>query len=122
MSEYDLIPEEAYENLPQEANDKFAVLVRIAQTNVARLLDQSGSNDFSDEIRSQFISIISGIAEALGIEGLPAMAISRTTASIPCSRFISRVLSQGCACKETLLPSRIRLSLAGLRKRRCSSR
>lgn len=71
MSEYDLIPEEAYENLPEEANDRFAVLVRIAQTNLARLLDQSNSNDFSTEIRSQFISIISGIAEALGIEGLP---------------------------------------------------
>jgi molybdopterin converting factor small subunit len=71
MSEYDLIPEEAYENLPQDANDQFAVLVRVAQTNLARLLDTSSSNDFSSEIRSQFISIISGIAEALGIEGLP---------------------------------------------------
>lgn len=71
MSEYDLIPEDAYANLPQDPNDKFAVLVRVAQTNLARLLDQSGSSDFSTEIRSQFISIIGGIAEALGIEGLP---------------------------------------------------
>lgn len=73
MSEYDLIPEEVYANLPQDPNDKFAVLVRIAQTNLARLLDQSSSNDFSTEIRSQFISIIGGIADALGIEGLPAI-------------------------------------------------
>jgi hypothetical protein len=73
MSEYDLIPEEAYEASPQESNDKFAFLVRIAQTNLARLLDQSNSNDFSSEIRSQFISIIGGIADALGIEGLPAI-------------------------------------------------
>lgn len=73
MSEYDLIPEETYDSLPQEPNDKFAVLVRIAQTNLARLLDQSNSNDFSTEIRSQFISIIGGIADALGIEGLPAI-------------------------------------------------
>lgn len=73
MSEYDLIPEEAYENLPQDDHDKFAVLVRIAQNNLARLLDQTNSGDFSSEIRSQFISIITGIAEALGIEGLPEM-------------------------------------------------
>lgn len=71
MSEYDLIPEESYDNLPSEDNDKFAVLVRIAQNNLARLLDNSNSNEFSDEIRSQFISIVSGMAETLGIEGLP---------------------------------------------------
>ncbi|MEG3087728.1 hypothetical protein [Sphingomonas sp. PB4P5] len=71
MSEYDLIPEEPYDNLPQEPNDQFAVLVRIAQRNLGRLLDNSNSNDFSVEIRSQFISIVSGIADALGIEGLP---------------------------------------------------
>jgi len=71
MSDYDLIPEEAYEGLPQEANDKFAVLVRIAQNNLARLLDNSNSSDFSSEIRSQFISIVSGMAETLGVEGLP---------------------------------------------------
>lgn len=71
MSEYDLIPEEAYGDLPQDDHDKFVVLVRIAQTNLARLLDQTNSSDFASEIRSQFISIISGIAEALGIEGLP---------------------------------------------------
>jgi hypothetical protein len=71
MSEYDLIPEETYEALPQEANDKFAVLVRVAQTNLGRLLDQSSSGDFSTEIRAQFISIITGIADALGVEGLP---------------------------------------------------
>jgi hypothetical protein len=71
MSEYDLIPEEAYEGLPQEPNDKFAVLVRIAQNNLARMLDSSNSGEFSTEIRSQFISIVSGMAEALGIEGLP---------------------------------------------------
>lgn len=71
MSEYDLIPDEAYDSLPQDDHEKFVVLVRIAQTNLARLLDQTGSGDFSSEIRSQFISTISGIAEALGIEGLP---------------------------------------------------
>lgn len=73
MSEYELIPEETYDNLPAEENEKFATLVRVAQTNLARILDNSNSNDFAAEIRSQFISIISGIAEALGIEGLPAM-------------------------------------------------
>ena len=71
MSEYDLIPEDAYESLPQENSDKFAFLVQIAQRNLARLLDNSESRDFSAEIRSQFMSIISSIADALGVEGLP---------------------------------------------------
>lgn len=74
MSSYDLIPEEAYEHLPQEANDQFAVLVRIAQSNLVRLLDDSNSHDFSTEVRSQFISTILGIAEALDIDGLPQIA------------------------------------------------
>jgi hypothetical protein len=76
MSEYDLIPDEAYENLPEEPGAKFASLVRIAQTNLARLLDQSNSSDFSSEIRSQFMSIVTGIAEALGIDGLPDIAVT----------------------------------------------
>lgn len=71
MSSYDLIPEEAYENLPQDPHDKFATIVRIAQANLARLLDDGNSRDFSDELRAQFISSITGAAEALGIEGLP---------------------------------------------------
>ncbi len=74
MSEYDLIPEETYTALPEDPHDKFAILVRVAQTNLARLLDQTGSGDFAVEIRSQFISIIAGIAEALGIEGLPRLS------------------------------------------------
>lgn len=73
MSDYDLIPEEAYKSLPQEPNEKFAFLVRIAQTNLARLLDNSNSNDFSSEIRSQFISIVSSMADALAIQGLPKL-------------------------------------------------
>lgn len=71
MSEYDLIPEEAYDNLPQDPYDQFAFIVRTAQGNLARMLDQPGSNDFADEIRAQFITTISGAAEALGVSGLP---------------------------------------------------
>jgi len=73
MSEYDLIPDEVYENLPQDPHDKFAALVRVAQTNLARMLDDSGSGDFCTELRAQFMSTISGIAEALDIEGLPPL-------------------------------------------------
>jgi hypothetical protein len=73
MSEYDLIPDETYDNLPSDASEKFTVLVRVAQSNLARLLDQSNSSDFAAEVRSQFMSIVGGIAEALGIEGLPIL-------------------------------------------------
>ena len=71
MSEYDLIPDHVYDTLPQEPGEKFVVLARVAQSNLARLLDQSQSNEFAVELRSQFLSIISSIADALGIEGLP---------------------------------------------------
>ena len=72
MSSYDLIPEEVYENLPEEAADKFVILVRTAQANLQRMLDDSNSNDFAGELRSQFMAIIQGTADALGIEGLSA--------------------------------------------------
>ncbi|MEI6484937.1 MAG: hypothetical protein WCO11_01570 [Sphingomonadales bacterium] len=70
MSSYDLIPEEVYLNLPDEPADKFVLLVRTAQSNLQRMLDDSNSNDFANELRSQFMAIIQGTAEALGIEGL----------------------------------------------------
>jgi hypothetical protein len=70
MSEYDLIPDETYDTLPSDSHDRFVLLTRVAQTNLARLLDQNGSNEFADEIRSQFVSTILGISEALGVEGL----------------------------------------------------
>ncbi|WP_375394042.1 hypothetical protein [uncultured Sphingomonas sp.] len=70
MSSYDLIPEEVYENLPEEAADKFVVLVRTAQANLQRMMDDSNSSDFAGELRSQFMAIIQGTADALGIEGL----------------------------------------------------
>lgn len=72
MSSYDLIPEEVYENLPEEAADKFVILVSTAQANLQRMLDDSNSNDFAGELRSQFMAIIQGTADALGIEGLAA--------------------------------------------------
>jgi hypothetical protein len=71
MSEYDLIPENTYDSLPQDDHEKFVILVREAQANLARLLDQQASNEFADEIRSQFVSTIIGIAETLGVMGLP---------------------------------------------------
>lgn len=70
MSSYDLIPEEVYENLPDEAAEKFVVLVRTAQANLQRMMDDSNSHEFSGELRSQFMAIIQGTADALGIEGL----------------------------------------------------
>jgi hypothetical protein len=70
MSAYDLIPEETYENLPEEDADKFVLLVRTAQANLQRMLDNSSAREFSDELQSQFMATIQGIAEALGISGL----------------------------------------------------
>lgn len=74
MSSYDLISDDFYENLPQDPHDQFVVLVREAQANLVRLLDDGDSRDFADELRSQFVTTISGTAEALGIDGLPALS------------------------------------------------
>jgi hypothetical protein len=74
MSSYELVPEELFERLPQDPHDKFVMIVREAQANLARLLDETNSSDFVEELRSQFISTISSVAEALGIVGLPELA------------------------------------------------
>lgn len=74
MSMYDLIPDELYENLPDEPHDKFVLLANAARSNLARLIDDTDSSDFVEELRSQFISTVSSIADALGIAGLPALA------------------------------------------------
>lgn len=73
MSSYDLIPAEAYENLPPEPNDQFVTLVTIAQANLGRLLDSSDSGDYVTELRSQYISTVASIAETLGVTGLPSI-------------------------------------------------
>jgi hypothetical protein len=70
MSQYDLIPDEVYESLPEESAERFVVLVRTAQTNLQRMMDNSNSNDFAGELRCQFMAVIQGSAEALGIDGL----------------------------------------------------
>lgn len=70
MSTYDLIPDEIYDTLPDEDVDRFVILVRTAQANLQRMLDDSNSSDFSDELRNQFVATIQGCAEALGVEGL----------------------------------------------------
>lgn len=77
MSEYEILPVDAYEDLPSDPNDQFAKLVTIAQANVTRLMDLANSNEFATELRGQFIFTVSSIADALGIEGLPDVAPGR---------------------------------------------
>ncbi|WP_157084730.1 hypothetical protein [Sphingomonas pituitosa] len=79
MSDYDLIPESEFEDLPSDPYDRFVRLATVAQKNIARMLDDSQSNEFSDEVRSQFVSMISHIAEACDIEGLPLLDPENTT-------------------------------------------
>jgi hypothetical protein len=73
MSSYELIPEEVYENLPDDPHEKFVMIVKAAQANLARLLDDGNSRDFFDELRAQFISSLTSAADALGIDGLPEL-------------------------------------------------
>jgi hypothetical protein len=70
MSSYDLIPDEVYDNLPNEDADKFVLLARTAQSNLQRLMDDSNSNEFSAELRTQFMATVQGVAEALSVDGL----------------------------------------------------
>lgn len=73
MSLYELIPDEAYDNAPDEDADQFVYLARIAQTNLQRMLDDSQSRDFESELRSHFMATVSSQAEALGIGELPVV-------------------------------------------------
>lgn len=54
MSVYDILPVDAYEELPSDPNDQFAKLVTIAQGNVTRLMDMANSNEFSNELGGLF--------------------------------------------------------------------
>lgn len=101
MSDYDLIPQEAYEDLPADPNDQFSKLVAIAQSNMSRLMDNSNSGDFVSELRSQFIFTISSIADELGIEGLPKVEPAKSdydsyvSFQIYLSGVVARVRLQG---------------------------
>lgn len=77
--EYQLIPDDAYQFLPSEPEEKLAYLARVAQANLNKFLAEDTSGDFSTEVRQQFVETMRAVAEALYIDGLPT---ARDTADL----------------------------------------
>lgn len=76
MSQYELIPDEAFDNAPEDEGDKFVFLAKTAQTNFQRMLDSSNANEYSNELQNHFVATVSAMATALGIEGLPPVSLT----------------------------------------------
>lgn len=92
--EYELIPEEIYDRLPEEPAEKFAVLARTAQASIARLIDiENSSGDFTAEVRTQFVETMRAAGDALGIEGLPTESDTYNLSPYEEYRFFSTRLS-----------------------------
>ncbi len=80
---YSLIPPEAYANMPQKDPEKFTYLVNIAQGEMASRLTVDPeynhvSEQYVDELRSQFIDIVNGLAEEFGVNTLPKRSNGNT--------------------------------------------
>ena len=102
--DYELIPDEVYDNLPAESHQKFVKLVRTAQASVGRLVDDDSSGHFVEEIRLQFMETVRAIADSLDIQGLPTQTETQNLNSYEEYRFFSTRLA-GAIAKARLTPS-----------------
>lgn len=67
---YELITAEDYNALPDEPELAFAQLEEIARHRLSEIIDFSESVALDEELRRQYMAIVSSAAEALGIPGL----------------------------------------------------
>lgn len=71
----ELLPEEAYLDLPPENDRKFVQLMSLAQANLAGFLSGTGSSEYDSEyaweLRTQFMEIGRALADEFGLPGLP---------------------------------------------------
>ncbi|MBM6576324.1 hypothetical protein KCP91_08060 [Microvirga sp. SRT01] len=74
MSHYDLLPDEAFDNAPEEDSDKFVFLARAAQKNLQRMLDDSQAGYFADDVKAHFIATVLSLADTLDIRGMPGVS------------------------------------------------
>jgi hypothetical protein len=69
VTDYKLLPEEAFDDLPEDPNEQFLKLTRVAENNYSALI-ASGSISDSGSLRRQFIDQITMIAGELNVSGL----------------------------------------------------
>ncbi len=68
--EHDLISEQDFAALPDDANKKFIAIEGTCRGNMNRLISNSDSAYFGATMQEQYMAIVAGIAEELGIEGV----------------------------------------------------
>jgi uncharacterized protein (UPF0147 family) len=67
---YELISEDDYEGLPEEAVLRFVAFESICRANMTRFITQDTSPESDSFVRLQYMTTVTGAAEALGIEGI----------------------------------------------------
>lgn len=68
--QYELMSDEDYEGLPEEADQKFVAIEAICRRNLNRFIGQEDRNEFDDLLRNQYMMMVSSAAAELGIEGV----------------------------------------------------
>lgn len=67
--DHELISEADYETLPADPYRKFVTIEQICRRNMTAMIDDHSSGDFDHFVRLQYMTIVSSIAEELGIQG-----------------------------------------------------
>lgn len=65
---YELISENDYEGLPEEPDLKFVAFEAICRSNMTRLITENTTQNSDHFVRLQYMAMVAGVAEALGIE------------------------------------------------------
>lgn len=67
--DYELISDADYDTLPADPYRKFVAIEQICRRNMTAMINNDSSGEFDQFIRLQYMTIVSAIAEELGIEG-----------------------------------------------------
>jgi hypothetical protein len=67
---FELISEADYERLPSDPYQKFAALEEICRRNMLEVISHETGDDFDALVRTSYMTIVSEVADELGIEGI----------------------------------------------------
>ncbi|MGR9449291.1 hypothetical protein [Rhizobium leguminosarum] len=68
--DYDLITDDEYDSLPEDAQQKFAALEAICRRSMNRLISDQTPRHFDELIRMQYMITVAAAAAELGVEGV----------------------------------------------------
>jgi hypothetical protein len=67
---FELITAADYEHLPSDPYQKFAAIEEICRRNMLEVISQETSQDFDSLVRTSYMTIVSEVADELGIPGI----------------------------------------------------